>query len=124
MTETFRKISNIKFNGKQLYYKTNHVSVMVPATEFTNTSHILYFYKKEVNDTPIALGHFKGMSKRSSNCRSYDIDFDVFEFENDVVFCHQKQKIFCMEMPYRGENMIMMEGMLYENKEVYYENNN
>ena len=53
MTETFRKISNIKFNGKQLYYKTNHVSVMVPATEFTNTSHILYFYKKEVNDTQI-----------------------------------------------------------------------
>ena len=45
MSETFRKISNIKFNGKQLYYKTNHISVMVPVTEFTNTSHILYFYK-------------------------------------------------------------------------------
>jgi hypothetical protein len=122
MTETFRKISNIKFNGRQLYYKTQYNSILTVATEFTAASNILYFYKKDENQTPSALGHFKGMSKRSSNCRSFDVDFDVFEFENDVIFCHQKQKILCMELPYEGENMTMMEGMLYENKEVYYEN--
>lgn len=122
MDYVYTKINHLKYKGFDLYYRSEIDNKAHPATVFNDKYE--YFYKSPYNNNEIkALGKFKGMSKRSSNLRYNDYDYDVYEFTNDFVSCDEKKYIFCTGIPESGENMILLESHKYmEMHPVYYLN--
>ena len=118
----FHKIANITNNGYELYYK-EPIDVQMQKATVMNSKYN-YFYKSPhkspYNEDVLNLGTFKGLSKRSSNCRYDDYDYDVFEFsEYDYIACSEKRNLYCVGIPETGENMVLLDGMLSQGYPVY-----
>ncbi len=112
MNYVYMKIDHIKYKGFDLYYRSEIDNKAHPATVFNDKYN--YFYKSPYNNDAVKeLGKFKGLSKRSSNFRYNDYDYDVYEFENDYISCDEKKYIYCTGIPESGENMKKIEGMEY-----------
>jgi hypothetical protein len=105
------KINNLKYKGFDLYYRTEINTTAEQATVFNDKYE--YFYKSLYSDTVKELGKFKVMSKRSSNFRYNDYDYDVYEFTNDYISCDEKKNIYCRGIAEKGDNMVQLEDMLY-----------
>ena len=119
----YHKIANIKHNGYDLYYQEPIDTNMRKAT-IMNAKYN-YFYKSPYNDNIKTLGQFTQQSKRSSNARYNDYDYDVFEFtEYDYIACSEKENLYCMGIPESGKNMVRVEGMFYLEFPIYYMRSN
>ena len=117
----YHQIANITYNGYDLYYK-EPIDISMHKATVMNAKYN-YFYKSPYNEEVRSLGTFKGLSKRSSNCRYDDYDYDVFEFsECDYITCSEKEKenLYCMGIPETGKNMVLLDGMLSQGYPVYY----
>lgn len=116
----FHKIANITNNGYELYYK-EPIDVQMQKATVMNAKYN-YFHKAPYHEGGVRnLGTFKGLSKRSSNCRYDDYDYDVFEFsEYDYIACSEKRNLYCVGIPETGENMVLLDGMLSQGYPVYY----
>ena len=115
------KIDDLKYNDSDIYYKQLINIQMHQATIFNNN--YLYFYKKSNNIDFILLGKFKGSSKVSSGSRYHDIDFDVFEFENDKIFTNKINNIYCKGIPDTELDANMKplpNNFTYIDKHIYY----
>ena len=120
ITYVYHQIANITNNGYNLYYK-EPIDISMHKATVMNAKYN-YFYKSPHNEEVLKLGTFKGLSKRSSNCRYDDYDYDVFEFsECDHLACSEKEKenLYCMGIPETGENMVLLDGMLSQGYQVY-----
>jgi hypothetical protein len=118
----YYKIANITNNGYELYYK-EPIDINMHKATVMNAKYN-YFYKSPYYDTTRNLGTFKCVSKRSSNCRYDDYDYDVFEFsEYDHLACSEKENLYCMGIPETGKNMILIDGLLSQGYPVYYQKN-
>jgi hypothetical protein len=111
MNYVYMKINNLKYKGFDLYYRTEINTTAEQATVFNDKYE--YFYKSLYSDTIKELGKFKVMSKRSSNLRYNDYDYDVYEFTNDYISCDEKKNIYCRGIAETGDNMVQLEDMLY-----------
>lgn len=118
-TYVYNKIANIKHNGYDLYYREPIDTQMRKATAMNAKYN--YFYKSPYNDTIQTLGQFKGLSKRNSESRAYDYDFDVFEFtEYDYISCSEKNNLYCMGIPEEGASMVRIDSLFYLDSPIYY----
>jgi hypothetical protein len=121
---TFIKIENLNYKGFELYYKKPVDVNLRKATIFNND----YNYYYHCGDEPLKLlGYFKGMSKVNLGCPFTDIDYDVYEFDKDKIFCTKKEFIYCSEIPYskydidNNNEFFIVEEMLYLNLyPIYY----
>ena len=121
MNYVYTKIDHLKYKGFDLYYRSEIDNKAHPATVFNDNYE--YFYKSPYKDEIKPLGKFKGHSKRSSNLRYNDYDYNVYEFVNDYISCDEKKYIFCVCIQESGENMIQLENQKYiDVYEVYYKN--
>ena len=119
MNYVYTKIPHIKHKGFDLYYRSEIDNKAHPATIFNDKYE--YFYKSLYNDVIKPLGKFIRISKRFSNLRYNDYDYDVYEFTNDYISCDEKKNIFCTGIPETGENMVKLDHMLYLDMHgVYY----
>jgi hypothetical protein len=114
---------NIKYKGYSLYYKKPIDESIYKASEFNGK--YKYFYKDLNNKTTTLkpLGKFKIMSKRSSNCRWNDYDYDVYEFTNDYIDVSDKDNIYCQGISESEENMTLVKDMDYLGFPIYHINN-
>ena len=121
MNYVYNKIDHLKYKGFDLYYRSEIDHKAHPATVFNDKYE--YFYKSPYKDEIKPLGKFKGISKRSSNLRYDDYDYDVYEFAKEEVSLEEKGKIYSRGIGECGENMVRLEGMVYLDMEwVYYRN--
>jgi hypothetical protein len=121
ITYVYHQISNITNNGCKIYYK-EPIDIRMHKATVMNAKYN-YFYKSPDNEEVRGLGTFKGLSKRGSNCRYDDYDYEVFEFsEYDYITCSEKEKenLYCTGIPETGENMVLIDGILSQGYPVYY----
>jgi hypothetical protein len=121
----FVKLDNITHNGFEVYYKKPINTNFHKATVFNDNYN--YYYKsseEEQDDLQLyrPLGKFDGMSKVNLGCPYSDIDYDVYGFEKDKIFCNKKDLIYCCGLPDSDENMILIEDTLYQDYPLYYKN--
>lgn len=119
MSFAYYKINNITQNGLELYYK-KPIDIAIHKAIVMDSKHFYYFKSQYVTEYR-ALGQFNGLSKRSSNCRYNDYDYDVYEFTDDYISCSEKDNIYCIGIPESGEKMVKINGMLYQEYQVYYQ---
>jgi hypothetical protein len=115
------KIENLKYNYSDIYYKQLINIDMHQATIFNNN--YLYYYKESTNIDFKLLGKFICYSKVSSGSRYHDVDFDVFEFENDTIFTNKINNIYCKGIPHTelDTKMIKLSHQLtYNDRPIYY----
>jgi len=117
MTFAYYKIDNITKNGSELYYK-KPVDIVIHKASVMDSKHF-YYYKSPYVKEYRPLGQFNRLNKRSSNCLYNDYDYDVYEFTEDYISCEEKENIYCIGIPEKGENMVKMEGMFYQEYEIY-----
>ena len=118
MNVTYIKIDNIKHKGFNLYYKKEIDENMNKATRFNNN--YKYFYKSPESNIIKSLGLFKHIGKKSSGSRYCDIDYDIYQFEEDFVFFSKKDNIYSIEQSVCYDNMVLIEDMFYLENPVYY----
>jgi len=112
---TFIKLVNMTYQGYELYYKKQVDVTLRKATIFNNDYN--YYYKD--GEEPLKLlGYFKGMGKVNLGCPFTDIDYDVYEFDNDKVFTTKKEFIYCSEIPYSkhdidNDTLFIVKDLLY-----------
>ena len=121
MNYVYTKIPHLKYKGFDLYYRSEIDNKAHPATVFNDKYE--YFYKSPYNSEIKQLGKFKGISKRSSNLRYNDYDYDVYEFTNDEIPISEEKNIYSRGIVECGEYMVKIEGMVYIDMDgVYYRN--
>jgi len=121
MNYIYTKIPHLKYKGFDLYYRSEIDNKAHQATVFNDKYE--YFYKSPYKDEIKPLGKFKGLSKRSSNLRYNDYDYEVYIFEKEEVSLEDKINIFSRGIVECGENMVRLEGMVYLDMDgVYYRN--
>jgi len=108
MNYVYNKIPYLKYKGFDLYYRSEIDNKAHPATVFNDKYE--YFYKSPYKDEIKSLGKFKGISKRSSNLRYNDYDYDVYEFAKEEVSLEESRNIFSRGIGECGENMVRLEG--------------
>ena len=121
-TYVYHKIANITNNGCDLYYREPIDTSMQKATVMNGKYN--YFYKSSNVNGVRALGKFKCLGWRRSDCRYDDYDYEVFEFmENDHVASSDKDNIYCMGIAETDKNMVPLAGMFSQGFPVYYKIN-
>ena len=127
----FVKIDNITQNGFEVYYKKPINTYFHKATVFNDNYKYYYNFRTFDEEDPQSedytnlyrpIGKFKGMSKVNLVCPYSDIDYDVYVFEKDKIFCNKKDLIYCCGIPDSDENMILIEDKLYQDYPMYYKN--
>ena len=124
MQTIYVKVENIYYKEKEVFYKQPINTELHKATEYN--SNYLYYYKENDNDTDEIsnkyLGKFKSFSKYRSDSYFDDTNYDVIEFEKDIIFENKKENIYCKGIPDSDdENMyIIIEGMTYDIYPLYY----
>lgn len=124
----FVKIDNITHNGFEVYYKkpinTNFHKATVFNDNYDYYYHFRSFDEDEEDYTALyrPLGKFERMSKVNLGCPYGDIDYDVYVFEKDKIFCNKKDLIYCRGIADSDENMILIEDKLYQDYPMYYKN--
>jgi hypothetical protein len=120
------KIDDIKYKGFNVYYKKKINMDIRLARKFDSD----YIYYQKIPDNNVSsnfkmklLGKFISRSKKNLGTYSYDADYDVYQFENDYVFCDQHDTIYCTDITNEdltAENMILIEDLYYQDHLVYY----
>lgn len=125
----FVKIENITHNGCEVFYKKPINTNFHKATDFNDNYDYYYNYRSFDEDEAERedytalyrpLGKFECMSKVNLGCPYSDIDYDVYVFEKDKIFCNKKDLIYCRGIPVSDENMILIEDTLYQDYPMYY----
>lgn len=61
--------------------------------------------------------------KKNLGYYSCDADYDIYQFENDYVFCEQHDRIYCTDIINSDVNMldlILIKDFYYQDHLVYY----
>ena len=115
---TYIKINNIKYKGYDVYYKKHIDNIMTKATVFNDNYN--YFFKNDKSSIVKPLGKYKRTKNSSSDCRYYDIDYYIYEFENDEILSNNKDNIYSIELSILYDNMVLIDDLIYEEYSVYY----
>jgi hypothetical protein len=115
---TYIKMNDIKYKGYQVYYKKSIDNIMTKATEFNE--HFKYFYKQSDSIVIKSMGKYKGYKIVSSECRYYDGNYHIYEFEEGNISTDKKECIYCIEIPIIYNNMILIDDITYEQYSLYY----
>lgn len=118
MSFVYYKLENLLYNGYNLYYKKPINENITLAEEFNEK--FTYFYKCPITNKLSPLGKFKYISKRNSECRWNDYDYEVYEFTEGFTSISEKDIIYCKGIADSGENMILLKGMFNLEFPVYY----
>jgi len=118
------KIDDIKYKGFNVYYKQKINTDIRLARKFDGDC--IYYQKisdVSCNSKMKLLGKFITRSRKNLGTYSLDADYDVYQFENDYVFCDQSDKIYCTDIKNEVltvENMIVIKDLYYQDHLVYY----
>jgi len=119
----YKLLDSLKYKGFDLYYKKPIDTSMQKAVVFDDK--YVYYYKCPHTNIQKSLGKYLGVGKRNTDIRSYDYDFEVYEFELDYIAFTSKSNIYCEGIPDLDndglyDNMILMEKTFYMDYPVYY----
>jgi hypothetical protein len=121
----FVKVDNITHNNCEVYYKKPINTNFHKATVFNDNYYYYYNYNnislgEDDLDLCRPIGKFQCMSKVNIGCPYGDIDYDVYVFEKDKIFCDKEKLIYCRGIPDSDENMVLIKDTLYHDYPMYY----
>lgn len=114
----YLKTDNIRYKGKEVYYRKPINTELHKATEYNENYE---YYYKGVNEKLVVLGKFVTLRKYRSDSYFDDCDYPIIVFDTDFVYETKKENIYCKGIPDSDENRILIEDMEYEGFPVYYQ---
>ena len=83
-----------------------------------------YYYISPYSKQQTFLGKYIGTSMRTTNIRSADYDYHVYEFindknENSNISIYEHNNIYCIGIPDSSENMIIIADMFYNEYQCF-----
>jgi hypothetical protein len=114
----YTKMDNMKYNGFELYYRTE-INTNMHKAQFFNENYIYYYKYPNLENTKL-LGKFLGKSKINTGSYNNDYDYEVYTFEHNNVFLDKADYIYCYGISNNMENMIPIEGLTFDNNQLYY----
>ena len=110
-------IYNLRHNGKLLYYQYPVDTTIHPATVFSDRYE--YFYKAIDDENMKPLGSFRGFGKQSSGQPYYDVEYDVYVFDEDFVYSSHIQQLYCRGIPESPVGLELVDTITYLEYPVY-----